>query len=201
MKLIIVAGLPATGKTTLAKKLSAALGMPILEKDEIKEEMFDTLGYADLAGKRALNKAAGAILLRCAESILQKGYPLIMVNNFDREESKALGQMLDRVGCDCMTVFLGGDPDVLWARYVERDKRRARHQGHSFIDRYPPKEGDNVNVTMPRAYFAEHFEQSGMSELRVAGSRLDLDATDPDTIDVDALIVTLNEWMQKGEPV
>ena len=38
MDLIIIAGMPATGKTTLSKKIAAAFGMPILEKDEIKKE-------------------------------------------------------------------------------------------------------------------------------------------------------------------
>ena len=37
MNLIIIAGMPATGKSTLAKKLSDALDFAILEKYEIKD--------------------------------------------------------------------------------------------------------------------------------------------------------------------
>ena len=46
MNVIILAGMPATGKSTLAKKLQARFGYPILEKDNIKEGLFDTLGFS-----------------------------------------------------------------------------------------------------------------------------------------------------------
>ena len=68
MKLIIIAGMPATGKSTLARALSENFSFPVLEKDDIKEEMFDTVGYRDLTEKRALDVAANAILLRCTEA-------------------------------------------------------------------------------------------------------------------------------------
>jgi predicted kinase len=196
MKLLIVAGLPATGKSTIAKKLGVALGLPILEKDEIKEELFDTVGYADLAQKRALDNAACAILLRCAEPLLQSGYSLILVNNFNAEENKSLREVVDRCGCQCITVFLSGDPDVLWKRYVERDKNRTRHMGHTFIDRYPPKEGDDIYATMPREYFAERFERQGMGDFNALGESIVLDATDPATIDVNALIAKVRELIK-----
>ena len=41
MNVIIVAGMPASGKTTFVNKLSKALGYPVLEKDAIKEELPD----------------------------------------------------------------------------------------------------------------------------------------------------------------
>ena len=72
MELIIIAGMPATGKSTLAKSLSAELSLPILEKDEIKEAMFDTLGYADLPAKRQLDVVANAVLLRMSEALLDR---------------------------------------------------------------------------------------------------------------------------------
>ena len=199
MKLVIVAGLPATGKSTLAKKIGSALGLPVLEKDEIKEELFDTVGYADLREKRALDNAAGAILLRCAEPLLQNGCSLLIVNNFDSAGKKALEEMILRVGCQCVTVFLGGDPDVLWQRYVERDKKRLRHMGHTFIDRYPPKDGDDIYATMPREYFAERFERQGMGDFELSGARIDLDATDPASIDVDALIIKVRKLIETKE--
>ena len=41
MNIIIVAGMPASGKTTFVNKLSKALGYPVLEKDAIKEAAKD----------------------------------------------------------------------------------------------------------------------------------------------------------------
>ena len=188
MDLIIIAGMPATGKSTLAKKLSDALGLAILEKDEIKDEMFDTIGFKDRKEKRALDVAANAILLRCTENLLDKGNSLIIVNNFDSDMSGRVQDMIDKAGCNCITVFLNGDPEVLYKRYVARDARHSRHMGHTFIDRYPPLEGDDVNRSMTREYFRDRFENHGMADFKLKGKRIDLDATHPEQIDVEKLI-------------
>ena len=189
-ELILVAGMPATGKSTLAAKLGDAFELPVLEKDEIKEEMFDTVGYADLAAKRQLDKAAAAVLLRVARAVLKRG-SAILVNNFDADMAQDVQKMIDECGCRAVTVFLGGDADVLYARYVERDKKHLRHQGHTFIDRYPPREGDVTGLSMTREYFRDRFEGHGMADFRIDGPRIDVDATHPERIDVGELLAQI----------
>lgn len=195
MNLIIVAGMPATGKTTLAKKLAAALGIPMLEKDEIKEEMYKTQGYGGLGDRAAADVVSNAILLRCTENILRSGTSLLIVNNFDKDMIPQVQGLIDGVGCKCMLIFLDGDPDVLHARYVERDATHSRHPVHELWDTYPPKPGDEPK-TMSRQLFKEVFEDLGMSEFRLNGPRIDLEATDPSSIDVDALVARVREWME-----
>lgn len=48
-QVILVNGLPATGKTTLARRIATDLRLPLLAKDAIKETLFDTLGWSDRA--------------------------------------------------------------------------------------------------------------------------------------------------------
>ena len=188
MNLIIIAGMPATGKSTIAKKIAKELSLPILEKDDIKEELFDTVGYKDLTEKRMLDKAATAVLLRCTEEVLKSGQSLIIVNNFESNMRDKVQAMIDRCNCSSVMVFLGGDPEVLYARYVERDKKHMRHQGHTFIDRYPPLPEDDVDRSMTREYFRDRFENSGMADFKLDGARIDVDATYPERTDVAALV-------------
>lgn len=200
--LILIAGMPATGKSTIAGKIAAEFGYPVLEKDDIKEALFDTVGYADLAAKRALDAGAGAVLLRCAESLLSRGISLVAVNNFDADQAPAVEAMIARARCTVVTVFLTGDPEVLYARYVARDKAHSRHQGHTFIDRYPPQPGDDVNRSMTREYFRDRFEKHGMADFGIGGARIEVDATDPADIDVPALLAKLHAALdRKGEKV
>ncbi|MFZ4462043.1 MAG: AAA family ATPase [Patescibacteria group bacterium] len=41
--LIIITGLPCTGKTTLGRKLAEELRLPFVSKDDFKELLFDDL--------------------------------------------------------------------------------------------------------------------------------------------------------------
>ena len=45
--LIIILGPPATGKTTLGRRLAADLRLPFLGRDDFKERLFDRLGCRD----------------------------------------------------------------------------------------------------------------------------------------------------------
>lgn len=64
---VLVGGWPGSGKSTLATALAAALGLPLLAKDEIKEALVDALGPpADVAASQRLGRAAVLALLRVA---------------------------------------------------------------------------------------------------------------------------------------
>lgn len=56
---ILVTGVPGSGKTTLAREIAAALEMPLLSKDVIKETLYDALGSLDRA---ALSQAASDVI-------------------------------------------------------------------------------------------------------------------------------------------
>ena len=52
--LIIIAGMPAAGKTTFAKYLSEELRIPLVCKDRVKEILFDELHYDAKTKPRSL---------------------------------------------------------------------------------------------------------------------------------------------------
>lgn len=66
MYCIPVAGMPASGKSTIAVRISESLGIPMLSKDSIKEVLFDDLGFHSRAEKVQLGTAAMHILYYAA---------------------------------------------------------------------------------------------------------------------------------------
>ena len=111
---VVVTGPPASGKTTLARAIAAALGWPLYTKDDFKELLFDSLGTGDLEWSTQLGSAAFellALVLRTARE------PLVVEANFRRLE-------LDR---PAVQVFCTGAADALNERYRSRT---GRHPGH-----------------------------------------------------------------------
>lgn len=197
MELIILAGMPATGKSTVAAALSRAFGYPILEKDEIKESLFDTLGFENYPQKRKLDVAATTVLLQILEAMLKAGTSVIAVNNFDTAETQRLSNLIERYNPNCVTVFLNGEAQVLYERYVQRDKLHLRHLGHALQLRYPPQEGDALDYTMTPEEFDEKFFKRGMDKFSCPGGRIDLDMTDFAAVDLDDLILLVRAMLNK----
>lgn len=188
MDIIVLAGMPASGKSTIASKLSAAFSLPVLAKDELKEALFDTVGFRCYAEKRMLDHAANAVLLRAVRAMLSAGQSVILDNNFDQLSACSLDDLTEEFGARCVTVFLGGDTETFYHRYVERDRAHLRHPGHVVQEHYPLLPGETADHDMTREEFREKFEKRGMAEIRLRGERIDVDATNPATINVEALI-------------
>ena len=60
-RLLIVNGLPGSGKTTLSRELAPRLGLPLISKDDIKELLFDQLGWSDREQSKRFGGAAALV--------------------------------------------------------------------------------------------------------------------------------------------
>ena len=72
---LIVSGIPASGKSTIGYRVAEACGLPVLDKDEILESMFEDLGIGDASRRSRLSRAADEILRQKA---LQSGGAVII---------------------------------------------------------------------------------------------------------------------------
>ena len=196
MHIILLSGMPASGKSTIAAHLSREFSLPVLEKDAMKEVLFDTLGFSCYAEKRQLDHAANALLLHQTEVFIKADRSVILDNNFDSIAAEKFNALVAKYGCPCVTVFLDGETEAFYQRYVARDNAHARHLGHILQEHYPPLPGDSLDHTMTREEFDEKFVKRGMREVKLAGHRIDLDATDPASIDLEALIARIRTYLE-----
>ena len=103
---ICIAGMPASGKTTAALRLSEKLGIAMLSKDEIKEKLFDRIGFQSRQEKVQLGLAAMEILYYAAERCLAAGESVILENNFEDLSRPGLQALQERTGCRILGAVL-----------------------------------------------------------------------------------------------
>lgn len=175
---ILVNGLPATGKTTLARRLANDLRLPLLAKDAIKETLFETLGWSDRAWSRRLGAASIALLYLLLEEELRAGQSCIVECNFvpDRDGGH-LGTLQQRYQFALFQILCQTDGAVLYERFRQRELSGDRHPGHDGIANL-----DEFRDLLLGGYIAP---------LPLDGTLYTLDTTDFATLDYDSLLAVL----------
>lgn len=123
---VIVSGLPASGKSTVAAALAEDLGLPHLDKDTYLELLFGNVAIGDPQRRALLSRRADELLLETAKR--SKGG--VLSSWWKHPKSKAasgtpvswltsLHGRLVEVHCVCA-------PEVATARFLSR----KRHPGH-----------------------------------------------------------------------
>lgn len=118
-RLVVVSGLPASGKTTVGKALSERLSMPLIDKDAILEALFDSLGCPDRSERYRLSRASDEVLYTLAEA----SQAAVVVNWWDHDSSPA---RLRGIASSVVEVFCECTVEVAAARF----EGRRRHPGH-----------------------------------------------------------------------
>ncbi len=130
--LILVTGLPGTGKSTLAKALAARYRLPLVAKDTIKEPLLDVIGARDRAGSRQLSDASFAVMFALAGACLRAGTDLILEGNFRPGEHE--GSILAAGPVRIAQVLCRATESVRSARLKARANDPTRHAGHRDAD-------------------------------------------------------------------
>lgn len=133
-QLIIVNGPPASGKSTLGKDIATGLGVPLLSKDALKEEMYDSLGKIERTISRRLGEASMRLMYTVAKQLLEAGIGLVIEANFYRGISEKDLSRLIAIS-DAVMVHCTAPVEVLKQRYVERAESGERHPVHDDANR------------------------------------------------------------------
>jgi predicted kinase len=132
-RLVVVSGLPASGKTTVGKALSERLFMPLIDKDAILEALFESLGCPDRGERYRLSRASDEVLYTLAGA----AQAAVVVNWWDHDSSPArlrdIASSVVEVFCDCPVEVA-----------AERFESRRRHPGHHDTRRSPAEVAEGV---------------------------------------------------------
>ena len=120
VSIIFVSGPPGSGKTTLARQLSNALGIALLSKDTIKEALMRSLGAPTVETSRALGGASMTVMFAVADAWGQAVLESTWRASLAASDLRRLHVQVE-VFCRCPI-------EVARARY--RDRALVRDPGH-----------------------------------------------------------------------
>jgi len=156
--LVVVTGMPSSGKTTVAEGLARQLRLPLIAKDEIKESLYESLGADDVASSGRLGAAAYALIFALARTMLASGVSVIVEANFFRDQENEFAALpahrLVQLHCEAPLPIL-----------LDRYTNRSRHPGH--------QDAEKIKELPAR------FESDAHSPLRLDGELIQLDTTQP----------------------
>lgn len=201
MYCILVAGIPAAGKSTMAKVISERLKLPVISKDAIKELLFDNVGFQSREEKGNLGIASMEIMYYVAGQLMKAGQSFILENNFEYSSEHGIKNLLEKYQYPVLTITLTGDYKVIYQRFLEREGSPDRHRGHVVNDCYPEKRAHNPKERKAASISYENYvygiEQRGFDAFLVGGRQIKVDTTDFSKINMEELFSQISAWKEE----
>ena len=117
--MVLVSGLPGTGKSYFARRLSAEVPLLVLESDTLRKVLFPYPTYSGPESSR-LFRACHSLIA----ALLEEGVPILVdATNLLEDHRESLYQIADRLSAGVIVVSLSAPPAVV------RQRLAARSQG------------------------------------------------------------------------
>jgi predicted kinase len=124
--ILVVSGLPASGKSTVGRGVADLLALPFLDKDDILESLFEAEGVGDAAWRARLSRRADELFAQRA-AVLESG---VLVSWWrhpaGRTDTGTPTDWIPREGVRVVELHCACPAPVAAARFAAR----TRHRGH-----------------------------------------------------------------------
>lgn len=197
MYCILVTGIPASGKSTMAALLAEYFGLPVISKDKIKELMYDDIGFQSREEKVKLGVASMNIMYYMAAQLMKNNQPFILENNFEKMSEEPLLEILERYSYTAITVTLTGNYSKIYKRFVERNNSPDRHRGHVVNDSYPEKNPNREIKPLSYENFVNGIVDRGMDSFAAKGPHIVIDTTDFEKVHMETLIKKIDNYREE----
>ncbi len=129
--LILVNGIPGTGKTTISRKLAKGLDLPCVGKDDIKEFLFDHIETDTIERAKDVGAVSFEMLYAFIQTSLSRGLSIIVECPFYYEFGHGrIAQIVASATAICIEVYCDSDPTIRRQRFRDRQGTPGRHPGH-----------------------------------------------------------------------
>lgn len=137
LTIVALAGLPATGKSTIARELSALLRAPLFDKDRVREALF---GPAHVEHSREQDDFCARVLYLATEHVARRASASIVVldgRTYSRRyQVDELRELTWRLSAKLVIVECRASREAIEAR-LEADRRAGSHPARDrTLERY-----------------------------------------------------------------
>jgi predicted kinase len=183
---VVITGIPCTGKTTLGRRIAAEFSLPLVTKDGLKEVLFDSLGSKDRQWSRKLSLASFNLIFYVMDLLLQAGRSHIVEGNFTAGDHAA--RLLDlqrRHPFRPFQILCVADDRVIRQRLQSRAESGLRHPGH--LDR------------LLMAEFDQLISGGQNNPLEIGGELLEVDTTETAAASSQAILAAVRAFFDITE--
>jgi predicted kinase len=121
MRLILVCGLPGTGKTTVAKKIADKTGSFVFNTDIVRKELFEKPGYTENEKSLIYN-----LLFEMAEKFLRSAKNVVLDGTFYKKELRErVRKIAEKMNSDFHLVEVKCEEKILKGRMGKRKKEKT----------------------------------------------------------------------------
>ena len=186
-KIIIIEGYLASGKSTFALQLSKALNVPYFMKDTFKIELCKNISITNRNESSLFSAVTFDAMMYVTERIFETGGPIIIEGNFvpggvkKVDEAGAIKHLIDKYGYTSLTFKFIGDTQVLYQRFIDREKTIERGQANK--------------IGMDVSY--DTFSQwcHNFDDFNVSGKTIQVDTTDFSSVNFNTYIESAKQFM------
>lgn len=179
--LILLAGFPATGKSYLMNIiLKKYPEMKTVSLDDIKEELWDSVGFDNMEEKNNLDAMARGTFYQQLGLMMRNKEDVISDYPFSEKQKEIISNLAADYHYQIITIRLIGDLETLYQRSLIRDLDPKRHLGH-LVSSY--HKGDTctdrryADSLVDRETFFERCTNRGYDQFSL-GSLYEVDVSD-----------------------
>lgn len=120
--LVVVSGLPAAGKSSLSRRLSAELSLPLVSRDRLRPSLDGVAGALGDESGWLIGRSLDQIINYFVHRLLDVGIGAVVDSNFNLpEQRQAVRDLVAEREPACVEICLWADPDVLRERFIARN--------------------------------------------------------------------------------
>ena len=176
-KLVIIGGVPATGKTTTTEFLAKETEFQVVAWDRLKESVWDVCATRDKEMNAEIGSCMFGVFKQYIESYLKRGESVIAEATFTWEsDADWINGLAQKYGVHLYQVWHTADSEVAKHRFKQRWEAGKRHPGHFADAQYIM--GD----------FKDRFWNKAYNPLNLKGDTMVLDTTDVELINRDVIL-------------